>query len=132
MGSTGPATPAVNREPGGGPGHPAAGLARRALRAPATGRALRELAFCAIEGPLGLSVLAALIALPGLGLLAALLAGGGAGTAGGNPRGAVSAYGLVFTVLLLSVLVLVPWGARRLAAVHRGLVARLLGERIAS
>ncbi|HSR24537.1 MAG TPA: hypothetical protein VLW53_13360, partial [Candidatus Eisenbacteria bacterium] len=85
MGSTGPASPAVNQVPGGGPGHPLAGLARRALRAPVTGRALRELAFCAIEGPLGLSVLAALIALPALGLLAALLAGGGAGTAGGNP-----------------------------------------------
>src|SRR5262249_5571272 len=54
-------------------------------------------------------------------------AGGGAG---GTPRGAVSAYGLVFVVLLLSLLVLVPCGARRLAVVHRGLAARLLGERI--
>ena len=130
MGSARPATPAVNQVPGGRPGHPAAGLARRALRAPVTGRALRELAFCALEGPLGLSVLAVVFALPALGLLAALLAGGGAGTAGGHPRGAVSAYGLVFVPLLLSVLVLVPCGARRLAAVHRGLAARLLGERI--
>ena len=130
MGSTGPASPAVNRVPGGRPGHPVAGLARRAVRAPVTGRALRELAFCAIEGPLGLSVLVAVFALPALGLLAALLAGGGAGTAGGHPRGAVTAYGLVFVPLLLSLLVLVPSGARRFAAVHRGLAARLLGEPI--
>src|SRR5262249_33140017 len=54
-------------------------------------------------------------------------AGGGAG---GTPRGAVSAFGLVFVLLLLSVLVLVPCGARRLAVMHRGLAARLLGERI--
>jgi len=131
MGSTGPATPAVNQGPGGRPGHPLAGLARQALRAPVTGRALRELAFCAIEGPLGLSVLAAVAALPALGVLAALLAGGGAGTFGGQPRGAVSAYGVVFVLLLFALLVLVPGGARRLAGVHRGLVARLLGERIA-
>src|SRR5689334_24954789 len=117
MGSTGPASPAVNQVPGGRPGHPVAALARRALRAPVTGRALRELAFCAIEGPLGLSVLAAVAALPALGVLAALLAGGGTGTFGGEPRGAVSAYGVVFIVLLLSLLVLVPCGARRLASV---------------
>src|SRR5262252_6606951 len=107
MGSTGPASTAVNQVPGGQPGHPVAGLARRALRAPVTSRALRELAFCAIEGPLGLSVLAVVFALPALGLLAALLAGGGAGTAGGHPRGAVTAYGLVFVPLLFSLLVLV-------------------------
>src|SRR5689334_17970833 len=123
MGSTGPASPAVNQVPGRQPGHPLTGLARQALRAPATGRALRELAFFAIEGPLGLSVLAVVIALPGLAAMASLLAGGGAGTAGGHPRGAVSAFGMVFVLLLLSLLVLVPRGARRLAAVHRGLVA---------
>jgi len=131
MGSIGPASPAVNQVPGSRPGHPLAGLARQALRAPVTGRALRELAFCAIDGPLGLSVLAALAVLPALVSLAALLAGSGAGTAGGHPRGAVSAYGMVFVLLLLFLLVLVPCGARRLAAVHLGLVARLLGERIA-
>src|SRR5260370_24312304 len=38
---------------------------------------------------------------------------------------------MVCVLLLLSLLVLVPSGARRLAGVHRGLVARLLGERIA-
>ena len=123
MGSTGPASPAVNRMPGSRPGHPV------------TGRALRELAFCAIEGPLGLAVLGAVIALPALGLLAALLAGGGAQTAaahpGTHPRGPFSAFGVVFLLVLPCLLVLVPWAARRLAAVHRGLVARLLGERIA-
>src|SRR5262245_42485989 len=87
MGSTGPAS-AVNRMPGGRPGPPLAGLARRVLGAPVTGRALRELAFCAIEGPLGLSVVAVLVALPGLGLLAALLAGGGARTAAAYPGSA--------------------------------------------
>jgi len=135
MGSTGPASPAVNQVPGSRPGHPVAGLARQALRAPVTGRALRELAFCAVEGPLGLSVLAAVFALPALGLLAALLAGGGAGTAAGHPAarpaGPFSVFGVVLLLLLLSLLALVPRGARRLAAVHRALVARLLGEAIA-
>src|SRR5215472_8272035 len=128
MGSTGPAPPAVNQMTGSRPGHPVAGLARQALRAPVTGRALRELAFCAIEGPLGLSVLAAVAALPALGLLAALLAGARSATA---PPPPFSAFGVVFLLLLLCLLVLVPSAARRLAVVHRGLVARLLGERIA-
>ena len=135
MGSASPATPAANGMPGGRPGHPLAGLARRLLRAPVTGRALRELAFCAIEGPLGLAVLAAVVALPALGLLAALLAGGGARTAaahpGTQPPGPLSVSGVVLLLVLLSLLVLAPPAARRLAAVHRGLVARLLGERIA-
>jgi len=103
------------------------------------GRALRELAFCAIGGALGLSVLAATAALPALGMLAALLAGGGLpprGTGGAHQPahagGAVSAFGVAFLVVLLALLVLVPWGARRFATVHRGLVARLLGERIAA
>jgi signal transduction histidine kinase len=69
------------------------------VRTPVTGRALRELAFCAIEGPLGLAVLAALIVLPALPVLG---------------------------------LILLPWLARRFAAVHRGLAARLLGERVAA
>src|SRR5260370_32262146 len=38
---------------------------------------------------------------------------------------------MVCVLLLLSLLVLVPSGARRLAGVHRSLVARLLGEPIA-
>jgi signal transduction histidine kinase len=109
MGSTGRASPAANQAPGSRPGHPVAGYARQALRAPVTARALRELAFCAIEGPLGLSVLAAVVALPVLALF-------------------ISLVGVVFLLVLISALV--PWGARRLAVVHRGLVARLLGERI--
>src|SRR5215813_2468498 len=138
MGSTGPASaPAVSRMPGGRPGHPLAGFARRAVRAAVAGRALREVAFCAIEGPLGLSVVALLAALPGLGLLAALVAGGGARTAAGHPGGAhpgggpVSPFGVVVIVVLAALPMLAPWGARRFAAVHRGLVAWLLGERIA-
>src|SRR5262249_21926656 len=135
---TGPASaPAVNRMPGGRPGHPLAGFARRAVRAPVAGRALREVAFCAIEGLLGLSVGALLAALPGLGLLAALLAGGAGRTAAGHPSsahpggGPVSPFGVVVIVVLAALPMLAPWGARRFAAVHRGLVARLLGERIA-
>jgi signal transduction histidine kinase len=137
MDITSPVT-AGRRMPGSGPGHPLARLARRVVRAPVTGRALRELAFCAIEGPLGLSVIAALAALPALGLLAALLAGGGPprrGTGGHHPPAAgaaVSVSGVVIIVALLSLLVLVPWVARLFAAVHRGLVAWLLGERIAA
>src|SRR5215472_14979824 len=95
MGSTGQAPPAVNQMPGSRPGHPVAGFARQALRVPVTVRALRELAFCAIGGPLGLSVLAAVAALPALGLLAALLAGGGAQSATAHPP-PFSAFGLVF------------------------------------
>jgi signal transduction histidine kinase len=122
MGGTGRASPAANQVPGNRPGHLVAGHARQALRAPVTGRALRELAFCAIEGPLGLSVLVAVVALPALVPLAALLGGVT------HPREPVPAVG-VFVILVLLCL-LAPWGARRLAAVHRGLAARLLGERI--
>jgi signal transduction histidine kinase len=108
-------------------------------KAPVTRRALRDLAFCAIEGTLGLTVLAALVALPGLGLMAALLAGGGARraavhpayTGGAQPSGPLSVLGVVTILVLLSLLVLVPSAARRFAAVHRSLVARLLGEPIA-
>src|SRR5262249_56046833 len=63
--------------------------------------------------------------------------GGGAGTAAGPPgsahRGAGpgSPFGVVVIVVLAALPMLAPWGARRFAAVHRGLVARLLGERIA-
>src|SRR5258708_15955435 len=42
-----------------------------------SGRALRELTFCAIEGPLGVLVLLVLVALPLLGLLVSVLVGGG-------------------------------------------------------
>jgi signal transduction histidine kinase len=126
MRSTSAASPAVNQDPGRRPGHPLAGFARQALRAPVTGRARRELAFCAIEGLLGLAVIAAVVALPALAVLASLLAGGGT-----HPREPVSMFGVVFVLVLLALLVLVPWGARWLATVHRGLVARLLGERIA-
>jgi signal transduction histidine kinase len=75
-------------------------------------RALRELAFCAIDGPLGLAVPAALAALPALGLLAALLAGNGppsrAAAGSVHPGAAVSVAGMVFLAVLLSLPVLVP------------------------
>jgi hypothetical protein len=102
MDSTGPVSSAVNQVPGSGPGHPAAGLTRQALRAPVTGRALRELAFCAIEGPLGLSVLAAVVALSASGLLASRLTGGAARPTPAHPSAPI------FLLVLRCVLVQVP------------------------
>jgi signal transduction histidine kinase len=103
------------------------------------GRVLRELAFCAIAGLLELLVLAALVALPGLlGLAVSLLAGGGAParqSAGSHPAhvgGLLPAVGIALVVILVALVMLVPWAARRFGAVHRDLVARLLGERIAA
>ena len=98
MDSTGPVTAAIQLA-GGRPGRPRAAAVRRVVHEPVTGRALRELAFCAIEGPLGLALLAALLALLALPVLGVIL---------------------------------VPWVARRFAAVPRGLAARLLGERVAA
>ncbi len=102
------------------------------------GRALRDLAFCAIEGPLGVLILAVLAALPLVGLLVSVLTGAGApprGSTGRHPAhvsGVLPAAVVTLVVMLLALLVLLPWAARRFGAVHRGLVARLLGERIAA
>jgi signal transduction histidine kinase len=135
MGSTGPVTsPAADRVSGGRPG--LAEYAREAVRAPVSARALRELAFCVIEVPLGLLVVAIPVGLGTLGVLVALLTHGGpppARHAHAHPggAGAVSAFGVAFILVLVALIVLAPRIARGLGAAHRRLAARLLGERIA-
>jgi signal transduction histidine kinase len=136
MGTTGPVNPDAAGRPGDrGPAASRAALAPAIARAPFTGQAWRELLFCAIEVPLGLCVLAFLMALAALLPAATLLAYGGPGRAQsalGHPGGGVIAVlggVIVFVVLLL--LFLSPRIGRGLGAAHRGLAARLLGEPIA-
>jgi hypothetical protein len=75
------------------------------VRAPVTGRAWRELLFCAVEVPLGLCVLVVPIALAALPLVVTLLANGGppARSAPAHPAGvlAVLAGAVVFVLLAL-------------------------------
>lgn len=85
---------------------------RKAVRAPLTARAWAEVAYCLLGFPL---------TLPGAVLILVLLALGTALTA--SLIGAVLGLALVIAALGL---------ARALAAVHRGLAARLLGERVAA
>jgi len=145
MSTTGPENPAAAGQPSGhgpagsaGPDAPgvaggspaAAGLA--VARAPFTGRAWRELLFCAIEVPLGLCALVFPIALVALPSVVALLSSGGPARPGpAHPAALVSALGAVTLVFLLALLFLAPRIGRRLGAAHRRLAARLLGERIA-
>jgi signal transduction histidine kinase len=136
MGATGPVNPAAagpaGREPDRAGGSPAA-LAPAIARAPFTGRAWRELLFCAIEVPLGLCVLVFPIALAGLPLAVALLVHGGPRQSGPTPADAgpvVAVFGGVVLAVLLALLLLAPRIARRLGAAHRRLAARLLGEDI--
>src|SRR5215472_15201209 len=131
MGSTGPVTsPAADQVSGGRPG--LVGLAREAVCAPVSARALRELAFCLIEVPLGLLVVAIPVGLGGLGLLVALLTHGGPPPRRDHAHpGVVSAFGVAFILVLVALIVLAPRIARGLGAAHRRLAARLLGERIA-
>jgi len=140
MGATGPVNPAAAGQPAGrapaGPvmagGSPAA-VAGAVLRAPFSGWAWRELLFCAIEVPLGFSVLVLPIALLGLPLAVALLVHGGPrlpGSAPAHPGAVVSVFGGVALAVLVALLVLVPRIARGLGAAHRRLAARLLGEDI--
>jgi signal transduction histidine kinase len=139
MGSTGPVNgPTASGTSGGRPGRWLAVRTRHPVRAPVVGRVLRELAFCAIEGPLELLALATLVALPALlGVAVSLLAGGAQPrrSAGGHPAhagGVLPGAGIGLIVVLVVLVTLVPWAARWFGAVHRGLVARLLGERIAA
>ena len=134
VGVTGPASPVAAgqwpaRRPGGG-------LVRgvgAAARAPFTARALRELLFCAGEVPLGLSFLAVPVAattLPQLvALLVTLLAAGAHPAHRQAPPAAF--LGPAVLVVLVALVVLAPRIARRLAAAHRRLAGRLLGEHIA-
>ncbi|MGE5286986.1 MAG: sensor histidine kinase [Micromonosporaceae bacterium] len=110
-----------------------AALSLAALRAPFTARARRELLFCLAEVPLGLSVVAALFGLAAIPLMVSLLAGARSPHRPATPKPAISF--VVFGVALaglLSLLALAPRIARGLAAPHRRLAARLLGERVAA
>jgi signal transduction histidine kinase len=135
MSATGPVNPAAaDRPAGSGPGGSLAALAGAVLRAPFTGRAWRELLFCAIEVPLGLCALVFPIALVALPSAVALLSSGGALSArpgGAPPAGLVAAFGGLTVFVLLALLFLAPRIGRGLSAAHRRLAARLLGERIA-
>jgi signal transduction histidine kinase len=114
-----------------------AGALERALRAvaqaPFSARARRELAFCAAEVPLGLSVLVVPVALMGLmGLVVTLLATRThPAHRQAQPAGLAAFLGLTVLLVLVALLVLAPRIARRLAAAHRRLAGRLLGEQMA-
>ena len=123
--------PAGPDAPGTAGGSPAA-VVLAVARAPFTGRAWRELLFCAIEVPLGLCALVFPIALVALPSAVALLSSGGPdGPGSAHPAALVSVLGAVAVFLLLALIFLAPRIGRRLGAAHRGLAARLLGERIA-
>jgi signal transduction histidine kinase len=105
--------------PNGGPGG-AAVAALAAVRAPLTRRARTELLYCLIAAPLGVGVpLCALAFVATVGKLAP----------GPAKPDNISIGGLIAALLVL--LVLAPRLGRGLGAVHRYLVARLLGERVA-
>jgi signal transduction histidine kinase len=102
------------------------------VRAPVTGRAWRELLFCAVEVPLGLCVLVVPIALAALPLVVTLLASGGppARSAAAHPAGVLAVLAGAVVFVLLALLFLAPRIGRGLGAAHRRLAARLLGEDI--
>jgi signal transduction histidine kinase len=103
-----------------------------AVRAPFTGRALRELLFCAVEVPLGLSFLVVPVALTGLPLLITLLVSGDhPARRQANPAGPTAFVAPAVLLVLVTLVVLAPRIARRLSAAHRRLAGRLLGEHIA-
>jgi signal transduction histidine kinase len=143
MSTTGPENPAAAGRPSGhGPAEPdapgtaggsPAALALAIARAPLTGRAWRELLFCAIEVPLGLCVLVVPIALTALPAAVTVLLYGGSALARPGPAysaGLVPAFGGVVIAVLLALILLAPRIGRGLGAVHRRLAARLLGEDI--
>jgi len=148
MSSTGPVYPAAADEPPGSPGPPGppgrpgrgpggspavpsaraavAMVAWAALRAPFTARARRELRFCLVEAPFGLSFLAAPLVLAGVLLPLRLLVYGTKPAAGAvHPAAALPLLAAAVVILLL--VAMVPRAGRRLGVVHRDLAARLLG-----
>ncbi|HSS91564.1 MAG TPA: sensor domain-containing protein, partial [Streptosporangiaceae bacterium] len=145
MSTAGPENPAAAGRPSGhGPAEPdapgtaggsPAALALGIASAPFTGRAWRELLFCAIEVPLGLCVLVVPIALTALPAAVTVLLYGSPALARPAPAysaGLVPAFGGVVIAVLLALILLAPRTGRGLGAVHRRLAARLLGERIAA
>jgi signal transduction histidine kinase len=112
------APPAAESPTRSGPGGGAAALA--AVRVPFTRRALAQLLYCVVAVPLGLGV-----PLGAVGFVAAV----GRLAPGPAKPDNVSIGGLAAGVLVL--LLLATRIGRGLGAVHRYLVARLLGERVA-
>lgn len=107
-----------------------AGLLARQVRGAGGARTWRELLFCLIEVPLGLSALL-LAGLPLLVLLAGHLLRPVTRPGHGQPPGGPP-FPAAGALLMLAVLALLaPRVARGLAAVHRRLAGTLLGERIA-
>jgi signal transduction histidine kinase len=133
VGVTGSASPVAAgqwpaRRSGGGPARGAGAAAR----APFTARARRELLFCAVEVPLGLSILMVPVAVTVLPLLVTLAVSGARQAHGqAQPAGLDAFLGPAVLLILAALLVLAPRIARRLTAVHRRLAGRLLGEHIA-
>ncbi|HZA84506.1 MAG TPA: sensor domain-containing protein, partial [Actinomycetes bacterium] len=101
---------------------PAAAAARAVLLEPFGRRARLELVFCLAGVPLGLCLLLVPYIISGPALAVALLAPGYDSTW-------VAAVAAIAAAALL--VALATRIARRLGAVHRGLAARLLGERVA-
>jgi signal transduction histidine kinase len=99
-----------------------------------TRRALRELLYCLVGLPLGLGLFWILAGLLGFEALMAFLARTISGSGPDRTGQAVGPAGLAFLtgslVGLLVLVLLLPRLARGLAAIQRGLAARLLGETI--
>jgi len=101
-------------------------MTARVLRAPFTGRAARELLFCALGLVFGLAV----FVIPPAFIALSFAVGGS--VRGGGPRPAAIPAVLVVDLLALAAVGLAaPLVGRWLGKVHRFLAARLLGERVA-
>jgi signal transduction histidine kinase len=94
-------------------------------------RACRELLFCLLEVPIGLSGLAALIALATLPLGVNLASGGRASAPSHAQPVALLPVLAGLLIILLAVITLTPWAARRIGGLQRYLAAQLLDKSIA-
>jgi signal transduction histidine kinase len=101
-------------------------MTARVLRAPFTGRAARELLFCALGLVFGLAV----FVIPPA-FIALSFAVGGSVRGGGPAPAAIPAVLVVDLLVLAAVVLAAPLVGRWLGAVHRFFAAWLLGERIA-
>jgi len=101
-------------------------MTARVLRAPFTGRAARELLFCALGLVFGL----AFFVIPPA-FIALSFAVGGSVRGGGPAPAAIPAVLVVDLLVLAAVVLAAPLVGRWLGAVHRFFAAWLLGERIA-
>jgi signal transduction histidine kinase len=94
-----------------------------AVREPFTRRARYELAFCLVGGPLGFCLVGALVWVVSFAAAVVLIA---------PQLNSTWVAALAMVVGLILLILLAPRVARRLGRLHRGLAARLLGERIAA